>query len=85
MHYDNISRSKISSNYPAKLGTVINKMRGANHDRPMIIAGPTPNNDISPVARGSPVNNNLESVIFSYVSTNLLQLKLQQIAELHPD
>ena len=29
-------------------------MRGASHDRPMMIAGPTPNNDIRPVTRGSP-------------------------------
>ena len=41
-------------NYPAKLGTVINKMRGANHDRPIMMAGPTPNNDMRPVTKGSP-------------------------------
>ena len=29
-------------------------MRGANHDRPMIRAGPTPKSDIRPVTRGKP-------------------------------
>ena len=29
-------------------------MRGANHDKPMIMAGPTPKSDIRPVTKGSP-------------------------------
>ena len=40
--------------YPARLGTANRIMRGANHDKPMIMAGPTPKSDIRPVTKGSP-------------------------------
>ena len=51
--------------YPARLGTVMRIMRGANHDRPMMMAGPTPNRDISPVARGRPTISSMVEKIYS--------------------
>ena len=51
--------------YPARLGTVMRIMRGANHDRPMMMAGPTPNRDINPVARGRPTISSMVEKIYS--------------------